>query len=380
MVANPANPQLYSIQLPAGSYRVYAFIDRNGNNVEDFGDTTQQISALAVSGAATTQDIAMPTTPSAYTWFGGLNNVQIVNSYGSTRQRYVNWIDVVAHKRLVAAEITSGPGIIAPQDFAISYFYNQGPVVFLGEQVPLLPGATPKVGDAYNFQVTFGDGSSQNFVETVKSVPGTFGSNPTPSGVGTDLTPDFSWTDPPNASGYSYGFWLNADGPLQDPSKSVTWSIPGSSGSRFSDSIDSLTWGVDPTGGGNQPSKASLLDGSNYEWSINALDSSSNESELLIGYYPGYTDVYLPAANPGTLGAATVGQSYAGAITANNGTAPYTFTVNGLFDGLTSSSSGGTLTISGTPIAAGVVSFQVSVIDSNNKTWGPVTYTINVGN
>ena len=98
-----------------------------------------------------------------------------------------------------------------------------------------------------------------------------------------------------------------------------------------------------------------------------------------MGYYPGYTRVYLPAANPATLGAATVGQSYSGTIVATNGTAPYTFTVTGLCDGLTSSSSGGTLTISGTPIAAGTVSFQVYVIDNTNYSWGPVTYTITVG-
>ena len=98
-----------------------------------------------------------------------------------------------------------------------------------------------------------------------------------------------------------------------------------------------------------------------------------------MGYYPDYPYLTLPAANPATLGAATVGQSYSGAITAANGNPPYTFVVNGLSDGLTYSSDGTTLTISGTPIAAGTISFEVYATD-NFIYWGPVTYTINVAN
>jgi hypothetical protein len=210
--------------------------------------------------------------------------------------------------------------------------------------------------------------------ETVASVPGRFGANPTPSGIATNLTPNFAWTDPANASSYDYTFQLYGGIGGWD------WTIPAAGWGSFSSSNDSLTWGVDPTGAGNAPSTASLTNGTSDQWELTARDSSDNTSSLSVGYYPGYTHVYLPVANPATLGAATVGQSYTGAITATNGTAPYTFTVTGLCDGLTSSSSGGTLTISGTPLAAGTISFQVTVQEAPGASWGPVTYTITVGN
>jgi hypothetical protein len=117
-----------------------------------------------------------------------------------------------------------------------------------------------------------------------------------------------------------------------------------------------------------------------YEWQLAATDSNNNLSELTVGYYPGYTGVVLPAANPSTLGAATVGQSYTGTIVASGGNSSSTFTVAGLSDGLSYTSNGGTLTISGTPIAAGTITFQVTVQSDPFHSWGPVTYTINVGN
>ena len=201
-------------------------------------------------------------------------------------------------------------------------------------------------------------------------MPGSFGANPSPSGIGTNLTPNFSWTDPPNAGSYTYSFNLQG---------SPYWSIPGTGQADFSSSINSLTWGVDPTGGGNQPSDSSMISGHIYEWYVAAWDSNGNDSVFYSGYYPDYSHLTLPAANPPTLGSATVGQSYSGTIIGANGNPPYTFVVNGLSDGLTYSSSGTTLTISGTPIAAGTASFQVRATDGFLG-WGPITYTISVGN
>lgn len=87
----------------------------------------------------------------------------------------------------------------------------------------------------------------------------------------------------------------------------------------------------------------------------------------------------LPAPNPGTLPSATVNQGYTGSISATGGVAPYTWTVTGLpSNGLSSSASGSTLSISGTPTATATVSFTASIKDSTNTTVGPNTYTIAV--
>ena len=151
--------------------------------------------------------------------------------------------------------------------------------------------------------------------------------------------------------------------------------------------------------------------GSGYVWTVaglsDGLTSSANGTTLKIsgtptttgtvsfsakvtdgsGYTPGtlqytipvYTPLTLPAPNPVTLPAtATINAAYAGTIAASGGSGTgYTYTVAGLpANGLNYSSSGGVVTISGTPMTANAVTFSVSVKDSLGLTAGPVNYTI----
>jgi hypothetical protein len=369
-IANPVSPQHYSFPVPAdGKYIISAFIDQNNDNAWDDGDMFEApYSAsgyhIAVTGGSATQDITMVGGGSRFI-SSHIVNQQYANYYGRTSQSYYLVFSAAnGSKQLEGVKLISGPNLIVPLD--IGPCSNRTSYSFCGSVQ--LDGNAPNVGDAYNLQITYSDGSQETVTETVASVPGSFGANPTPSGIGTNLTPNFSWTDPANASSYQYSFEFDGN---------TEWYIP-----NFSSSIDSVTWGVDPTGAGYAPYPAvsSLTNGNNYDWLVAAYDSSSNESSIEVGYYPGYNYVYLPSTNPSTLGAATVGQNYTGTIVASSGVSPYDFTVVGLCDGLTYSSNGGTLTITGTPIAAGVISFQVIVQDSTFWTWGPVTYTINVGN
>ncbi len=98
----------------------------------------------------------------------------------------------------------------------------------------------------------------------------------------------------------------------------------------------------------------------------------------------------LPLPNPGSLGSAVVGQSYSGAIVATGGVPNYAWAVNGvslaanglpvkLADGLSVSNNGGnTLTIGGTPAAAGTVTFRASVKGRTNPSAITLTYSISV--
>ena len=375
-IASPVSPQAYSIQLPSdGNYYIYAFIDQNNDNIQDNGDMIALghglVNNLAVTGNSASHDISLYAGGNSY-FLGDLSDDQEINNFGTTMQSYSLWgIAWSGSKKLMAMELVSGQNVIVPQDI---YGCSWGIEYSFCDSFTLV-GNPPQIGDAYGFKLTYSDGSSETIPYTIASVPGSFGTDATPSGIGTNLQPNISWTDPANASDYTYTFGFSGGSP------SESWSIPAANyGLSFSSSIDSLTWGVDPTGGGNLPSQSSLTSGQSYSWDITATNSDNHYSNLEVGYYPGYTRVYLPVANPTTLGAATVGHSYTGAIAANNGTGPYIFTVTGLCDGLTSSSSGGTLTISGTPLAAGTVSFQVTVFDHVGASWGPVTYTISVGN
>jgi hypothetical protein len=99
-----------------------------------------------------------------------------------------------------------------------------------------------------------------------------------------------------------------------------------------------------------------------------------------------YTTVGLPSS---TLQAATVGQSYNGAINATGGIQTYTYTVNGTVvganpapltngDGLSGACSGGNaLFLSGPPTSTGTITLNVSVTDGEGNT-ASNTYTVTV--
>jgi len=80
-----------------------------------------------------------------------------------------------------------------------------------------------------------------------------------------------------------------------------------------------------------------------------------------------------------TLPTGTAGNNYSGSINVTGGSPGYAWTVTGLpasmsfFD-----TSDSTLTITGTPVTSGAISFQVSVQDTSGASAGPVNYTINV--
>ena len=107
-------------------------------------------------------------------------------------------------------------------------------------------------------------------------------------------------------------------------------------------------------------------------------DSAGNSSGGLPYSIPVYGQVTLPSSNPATLpSAATIGAAYSGTVAASGGSGNYAWTVTGQSGGLTASSSGGTLTIGGTPTSTGTVSFSVSVKDTTTGlTAGPYTYII----
>ncbi len=92
-----------------------------------------------------------------------------------------------------------------------------------------------------------------------------------------------------------------------------------------------------------------------------------------------YQPLTLPFSSPNPLPPATTGQGYNGFITASGGVGPYTWTVTGLSDNLTSNASTNTsngLAISGSPTSSGTVNVQVSVKDSTGATTGPNPYSI----
>jgi large repetitive protein len=80
----------------------------------------------------------------------------------------------------------------------------------------------------------------------------------------------------------------------------------------------------------------------------------------------------------GTLPNGTAGTPYSGTLTVTHGTAPFTWSITGLPATLTFASSGTTVTISGTPLAAGTISGTATVTDSKGHSSAafPFSFTI----
>ena len=168
-------------------------------------------------------------------------------------------------------------------------------------------------------------------------------------------------------TGQSYSETLTASG---GSGAGFTWTVTGlpANGLTYAASGAALTISGPATTAGT------------VSFTAKATDNASNSSGALAYSIQVYSPVTLPATIPSTLpSTATVNVAYTGTVVATGGSGNYSWTVTGLTDGLTSSSSGGTLTISGTPTAAATVTANVSVKDTTtNVTSGPFAYTITV--
>jgi hypothetical protein len=385
-IQNPVSPQPYSIQVPSGSeFVLFGIIDQNNDGWNSPGDISNfggnGLPPVYVNGSMSGVNLTLPST----------NSIAVLDTenWGEADEYYTgggyNLFTLVsaASKLPVAAELLSGPNVIAPEDLAVC-----GTCSLLDRLYSTFtPSSTPTVGDPYKFQVNYSDGSSETLNLAVTGVVPLL-SNLAPTGIGgTSTTPTFTWTDPANASNYDYQFLV------YDQNFNTLWEVPhnftGLSG--FPSSITSITWGSDPTGANNPPSVSSLTSDEVYYWQVGATDVNGNWSQTEVDYVPSYTPLALPPPNPGTLGAATLDQPYTGSIVVTGGYAPYYWSVNGcafncndvsLGKGLTASNSGignNTLTISGTPNATGSVTLTAYVYDSTfNTPTTTYTYTINI--
>jgi hypothetical protein len=92
-----------------------------------------------------------------------------------------------------------------------------------------------------------------------------------------------------------------------------------------------------------------------------------------------FTTFPAPKITTTTLPSGTVGIAYSGPISVTGGVPGYIWTVTGLPSSFShTNNSDSTLTITGTPVSSGVISFQVSAQDMAGAVAGPVTFTINV--
>ncbi len=271
-IASPVSPQNYTVQVPTGNtFFFFAILDQNNNGVVDPGDVSNTNDGSPILNAIP------PTTPTEDLTLASLDTqtrvstlaVQQTLPTGTNSFYGLNFNIRERDKLPVAVQITSGPHVIHPVDLAPCT--NCGSHQF---QYQVQLGSTaPTVGDAYNVNVTFNDGTSTTLTPTVTAVVSGFVTSLAPQGaVPGDTNPTFTWTYPANPTGYIYGFSMN--GPL-----GTIWQVPSQNSNLngFTSSVPQIVFGTDPTGDGtNLPTVPSLTTGTTYYWYLSTIDPNAN--------------------------------------------------------------------------------------------------------
>jgi hypothetical protein len=405
----PISPASYSVYVPTGSnYYFFGVIDQNDNGLMIPGNISntneQNMATVDIDPAipsTLTQNLALPSSNGAPTNAQVIvktQSIQQTDMSGNVSYGYNVGLRVDGLYKLPASvDLYSGPSYIvnAPADIATGAFNGNTDEWAYN---PSINGGSPSTSDVFTFNVTYTDGTSNStanspsnpLAASPSAVLSAWTTNMSPAwNTGSASTqPTFTWNYPTGAANYTYQFQL------QDSNRNTIWSIPAqgqhSDSSGFSSNITpSITWGVDPTGGRNTPSVTSLNGSSTYYWQIQATDANGNEATTQMSFQTAEVPLSLPAS--GALGSGTVNQAYNGSITASGGSGTgYSFTVgvNGagatggtswtLPNGLSASSNGGILTISGTPTTTpATITLAVGVTDSESHT-ASGTYTISI--
>lgn len=285
-IASPSNTSAnaYTVTVPSGTnYYFFGILDQNKNGLVDVGDVTNtdtsaSSTVTSVTGNMTGVNLTLSGANSMATVT--TSNVQSSYSGGSTAFYGLN-LNLREHAKLpVSVALTSGPNVLNPIDIGrCTTCNNPGFDEFIN-----INTTQPKVGDTYSFLVTYSDGSSETVTASVSALLTGFATALSPSGsVPGNTTPTFTWTDPANASSYTYQFYLS------DSSGNTIWQIPGQNSNLngFSSSITSITWGTDPTGDStNTPSVPSLTTGTTYNWQITVQDANGNSAQTQVSMTP----------------------------------------------------------------------------------------------
>ena len=332
----------------------------------------------SIAGGALPPDLSLNTTTGAITGTPKAADVgtstftiSVLDAYGDTATSGSLSITIAA-----APAITFGGAPTATAKFGVAYSSSvtasggAGSLTYSVASGALPPdltlsasGAitgTPKASDigTFTFAVkasdAFGDSATSGNYSIVVSYPAV------------TITPG-AGSLPFAVTGQSYSQTLTAAG---GSGSGFTWSVTGlpASGITYSASGATLTISGPATTAGT------------VNFSATATDNANNSEGPLAYSIQVYSPVTIPATIPASLpSVATVNVAYTGTIVATGGSGNYSWTVSGLSDGLTSSTSGGTLTISGTPTSAATVTPNVTVKDTTTGlTSGPYAYAITV--
>jgi hypothetical protein len=270
-IANPVSPQAYSIAgVPSGTYQNFAILDLNDDgevNPPDISDVTNHSNppTIVVSGSTTgnitlasaTALISVPTS--------------VMGASGQLNPTYSISVQVDYGTKLpISITLISGKNVAVPYDMnADSHNANYNPIY--------LNTVSPTVGDTYQFQVTFSDGTTQVVTSTVSAVLTSFAQNLVmqTTAPGSVTVPLLTWTAPavlPSALPYTYSVSLS--------NSTTFWNYYGSgNGNGIPSSQTSALYNTDGSASPNAP----LVSGT-YNWSVFVQDNNNNQSVYTTTY------------------------------------------------------------------------------------------------
>jgi hypothetical protein len=161
------------------------------------------------------------------------------------------------------------------------------------EQTPnFLNGAIPLVGDTYQFQVTFSDGTTQNMSASVTALLSSFAQNlaMNTSSPHSGIVPLLTWAAPSSPPPfYTYTVGLNNAKGAQE-----NWYYSGGNNSNGIPSTQtSVVFDVD----GSAFPSSSLTSGMTYDWWVTVRDANGNSAQFSTTYLVPVSSAQVPHVN-----------------------------------------------------------------------------------
>lgn len=335
-VTSPVSGGTYTVgNVPAGTYQIYSFLDMNNSGAYDVGD----IGWLDDDDFAPMVTVSASPVNAPDVTLAGTNAHTAVTTEHGKNDSY-DWYNLNLNvapmlKQPVNVRITSGPQISTPVDVALSSWGSEFQTWFnVGR---------PTVGDTYQANVTYSDGTSETVSAAVTAVLDGFATPLAPVGyIPYEPTPTFSWTAPsPAPAEYIYSIWLNENNSYGNSLWDV-WGLPSTQ--------TSIVYGSQ--GDVSQPT---LTDGITYNWNLTVKDRNGNRAQNQRTFTPTSAPVVSGFSPAGGLSGTTV-------------------TIDGLnFDPTPANN---TVKFNNTPAAVtGVTPTTLTVTVPSGATTGPITVT-----
>lgn len=254
-VPTPASGAAYTVaNVPAGRYVVSAFLDLNDDGSYDVGDiglpdrNDYHPTVTVATGSATAPDLTLVDADGS-----------TVLTVGHGKSDVWEWYNLVfaaqsMKKQLTRVRVVSGPQLTEPIDVAVN-----------GIKFRTRHGAgRPAVGDTYQMELTYADGSTETVARAVTGVLDGFATPTAPVGTVTySATPTFAWSapSPAPAQPYIYSIWMSRS---SDGANIWTaWGLPSTQ--------TSLVYGAQ-----GSAALPTVTDGTGYKWIVDLTDANGN--------------------------------------------------------------------------------------------------------